>query len=76
MKRDGGVAILSAAPDREAARNLFADLADYGLFVVEEGEVESWLKTLDVPGHGPPWLIEMFEKLGSNPDLTRPPRAM
>ncbi|QDV16452.1 hypothetical protein Pan153_10810 [Gimesia panareensis] len=71
MKRDGGIDILSN-DDKEAARNLFKQLADYGLFVVESGELESWLQYLGVPksGHGPSWLIEIFEKMGEDPDNT------
>ncbi|PMR72067.1 ATP-dependent nuclease [Billgrantia endophytica] len=67
MKRGGGI---SALPDeeREAAENLLNQLAEYGLFVVPNGELESWLKTLKATGHGPKWLIEIFEKMGENPD--------
>ena len=67
MKCDGGVAILSDA-DREAAHNLFNQLAEYGLFVVDSGELESWLRHLQATGHGPRWLIDIFEKMGENPD--------
>jgi hypothetical protein len=37
------------------------------LFVVRKGELESWLKHLNVTGHGPGWLIRMFERLGDEP---------
>jgi hypothetical protein len=67
MKRDGGTAILNAR-DQEACAVLFGQLADYGLFVVEEGELECWLKELHVSGHGPQWLISIFEKMGDDPD--------
>lgn len=67
MKRDGGVSILNEA-DKEAANNLFDQLADYGLFVVRSGELESWLKHLGATGHGPGWLVQVFEKMGENPD--------
>lgn len=66
MKRDGGIALLTGA-EREAVENLFLKLAGYGLFVVPGGEVESWLKTLGVPGHGPSWLIAMFERMEEDP---------
>ena len=66
MKRDGGIDVLTGAT-REAAENLFDKLASYGLFCLRKGELEAWLKNLGVPGHGPPWLIEMFSRLGSNP---------
>lgn len=66
MKRDGGVEILPAQ-DREAAKNLLSQLAEYGVFVVPNGELESWLKNLSCTGHGPNWLIQIFEKMGSDP---------
>jgi hypothetical protein len=67
MKREGGVDILSA-PDKEAANNLFNQLAEYGLFVVRNGELESWLRNLSATGHGPAWLIDIFQKMGDDPD--------
>jgi ABC-type cobalamin/Fe3+-siderophores transport system ATPase subunit len=66
MKRDGGVALLKG-PDREAIENLFSKLAEYGLFVVPGGELESWLKNLGATGHGPSWLVDMFKRLGEDP---------
>lgn len=66
MKRDGGINILENG-DREALQNLFDKLADYGLFVVPNGELESWLKSLRATGHGPNWLVEIFEKMGEDP---------
>ncbi|MEH1918821.1 MAG: TOPRIM nucleotidyl transferase/hydrolase domain-containing protein [Nostoc sp.] len=67
MKRDGGVEILSSS-DKEAANNLFNRLAEYGLFVVRKGELESWLLQLGATGHGPNWLINIFEKMGEDPE--------
>lgn len=67
MKRDGGINLLSPA-DKEAANNLLNQLNEYGLFVVRAGELESWLKHLGASGHGPNWLIEVFEKMGEDPD--------
>lgn len=69
MKRDGGTAILDGS-DKEAADNLLAKLAEYGLFVVPSGELEFWLKPLGVQGHGPNWLIQLFEKMGEDPEST------
>ena len=66
MKRDGGIHILTG-DDREALQNFFDKLADYGLFVVPNGELESWLTSLDASGHGPNWLVEIFEKMGEDP---------
>jgi len=67
MKCDGGVEILKEE-DQEALLNLFKKLSDYGLFVVPNGELESWLKDLGASGHGPNWLVEIFEKMGEDPD--------
>jgi ABC-type cobalamin/Fe3+-siderophores transport system ATPase subunit len=67
MKRGGGIAILQPR-DREAAENLLRQLADYGIFVVPVGELESWLKGLGATGHGPSWLIDMFTRMGEDPE--------
>lgn len=67
MKRDGGVNILPE-PEREAALNLLKQLGEYGVFVVPGGELESWLPSLGATGHGPSWLINVFEKMGEDPD--------
>jgi hypothetical protein len=56
--------------DKEALQNLFDKLADYGLFVVPNGELESWLKSLQAKGHGPSWLVEVFEKMGEDPNTS------
>lgn len=66
MKREGGVQLLEAG-DQEAANNLLERLAEYGLFTVPHGELESWLKELGATGHGPAWLIGVFEKMGEDP---------
>jgi hypothetical protein len=66
MKRDGGIALLDAE-NREAALELFSQLARYGIFVVPTGEVESWLRALGVPGNRTTWLVAMFETLGADP---------
>lgn len=67
MKRDGGITILDRK-DQEAATSLLTQLSDYGIFVVPGGELESWLKYLNCSGHGPSWLINIFEKMGEDPD--------
>jgi hypothetical protein len=69
MKRDGGLSILPPT-DREAAENLLGQLADYGVFVVSGGELESWMKHLAIGGHGPTWLISVFERMGEDPSAT------
>jgi hypothetical protein len=65
MKKDGGIAILKGDP-LEAAESLFRQLAEYGMFVVPGGELESWLKHLGATGHGPPWLIDIFTRMGED----------
>jgi ABC-type cobalamin/Fe3+-siderophores transport system ATPase subunit len=67
MKRDGGIKVLKA-DDQEALQNFFNKLAEYGLFVVPNGELESWLSSLEASGHGPNWLVEIFEKMGEDPE--------
>ncbi|WP_201788662.1 ATP-dependent endonuclease [Bosea sp. BIWAKO-01] len=67
MKRDGGVEALVGA-EREATQNLLQSLAEYGVFVVPGGELESWVKALGVGGHGPGWLIPVFESMGEDPE--------
>ncbi len=67
FKRQGGVYLLTGQ-EREAARNLLGQLQEYGIFIVDGGELESWLKDLGATGHGPAWLIDIFEKMGENPD--------
>ncbi|WLD93784.1 ATP-dependent endonuclease [Alkalihalobacillus sp. AL-G] len=68
MKTKGGISALPR-DDREGADNLLNQLKEYGLFVIKNGELESWLSELEVTGHGSKWLIEVFEKMGENPDL-------
>lgn len=69
MKRDGGIYLLQGE-HRALAEKLFNDLAEYGLFVVPGGELESWLKTLKCNGHGPMWLTQVFGRMGSDPLAT------
>lgn len=66
MKREGGLAILSGA-DRQAAEDLFNQLRQYGIFAIPGGELESWMKGLGASGHGPSWLIDVFERMGEDP---------
>lgn len=66
MKRDGGLAILGGA-DRQAAEDLLSQLRQYGVFVIPGGELESWMQGLGATGHGPAWLIDVFERMGEDP---------
>ena len=65
--QDGGIELLSGS-EKEACQNLFTQLCEYGVLIVPGGELESWLKSLGTTGHGPRWLISMFEKMGDVPD--------
>ncbi|TCP65899.1 AAA family ATPase [Sphingomonas sp. PP-CE-1G-424] len=65
-KINGGIAVLPS-DERGAAVDYFDQLDAYGAFVVRGGELESWLKYLGISGHGPSWLIGMFERMGEDP---------
>ena len=67
MKRDGGLELLGYG-DKEAATNLCERLCEYGLFIVKKGELESWLPELGAYGHGPAWLVDVFQKMGEDPE--------
>ena len=66
---NGGISLLEVQ-EQEPLQNLFSKLAEYGLFVVPNGELESWLKSLGASGHGPKWLIDVFERMGEDPNST------
>ena len=66
MKREGGVALLPPG-EQEACRNLFFKLAEYGVFVVDRGELESWLPELGAGDSKSTWLLTIFEKMGDDP---------
>lgn len=63
----GGINLLKSE-DKEACSNFFNHLDEYGCFVIRNGELESWLKILGAKGHGPSWLIDIFTKMGDNPN--------
>jgi energy-coupling factor transporter ATP-binding protein EcfA2 len=65
MKKDG-VAALGTA-EQQACLDLFSQLAAYGLFVVQVGELERWLPSLGIVGKAPEWLIRIFQRLGADP---------
>ncbi len=61
MKAQGVEAL---PPEESAAANqLFDTLSEYGIFATRNGEIESWLKYLSVPGKKTDWTIGMLEKL-------------
>jgi len=59
-----GINALSAT--RSDAQKLIQLLNEYGLFIIPNGELETWLSGLGVGGHGPEWLVKIFSKLGSD----------
>lgn len=67
FKKAGGLSLLTGK-ELEAAQNLLQDLARYGLFVVNSGEVESWLAELEVDRSKQKWLRSIFDKMGSDPN--------
>lgn len=73
-KTNGGVSRLTNG-DMEASLNYFRQLDEYGAFVVRNGELESWLMGLGALHHGSTWLIDVFTRMGENPnsiDYVRP----
>ncbi|MCU7693853.1 ATP-dependent endonuclease [Haoranjiania flava] len=63
----GGIDLLNGE-DKEACSNFFNQLDEYGVFVIRQGELEGWLKQLNATGHGSNWLIDIFAKMGDNPE--------
>jgi len=64
--KDGGVQRLGGEA-RQLADTLLASLAEYGVFLVPNGELECWLPELEVGGHGPEWLTQVFARMGTDP---------
>jgi predicted ATPase len=57
-----------AEQEGQTARAFLDRLGGYGVFVVDAGELESWLPALELPrGSKAKWIVEAFRKLGSNP---------
>lgn len=70
----GGITLLESS-QKEAAQKLLHDLREYGLFVVEEGEVEQWLPGLNITKSKHRWLHSIFDAMGSDaasPDYVLP----
>jgi hypothetical protein len=63
----GGTSLLSGAA-KESAEKFLRDLAEYGIFVVPGGALESWLRSIGggFPKHE--WLEKIFEAMGEDPD--------
>jgi hypothetical protein len=67
MKAGAGVEALQNG-DKDAANELFDNLAQYGVFVIRKGELETWLPGLNVPGKKTDWTVAMLEKMGADPN--------
>jgi ABC-type polar amino acid transport system ATPase subunit len=65
MNKDSGIVSLNRE-NKEVAEHLLAQLETYGMFVVPYGEVEQWLRYLEVQAHKSEWLPKMFERMGSD----------
>ena len=68
-ERVAPIVVAAGEPEfvRLAAEDLLNQLRQYGIFVIPGGELESWMKSLGATGHGPGWLIDMFERMGEDP---------
>jgi hypothetical protein len=66
MKCDGGVEVLPAT-EKEACESFLGKLADYGIFVVPCGEIESWLSGVALSRSKSSWLNTVFEAMGEDP---------
>jgi hypothetical protein len=56
--------------DHDSALMLLENMNEYGIFAVPVGALEQWLPELNVPSskHGSDWLMDAFEKMGTNPE--------
>lgn len=66
LKRKGLLAL--GRTRRATTRSFLTELAEYGVFVVPVGELESWLSNLGVASRAKrKWIVGVFRALGSNP---------
>lgn len=65
-----GISGIDDDATKQSALGLLNSLAEYGLFVVPNGTLETWLGYLEVPpsNNKTGWLLKIFESLGDNPD--------
>jgi hypothetical protein len=57
-----------AGHDLESCESLLSDLGQYGVFVVPNGQLESWLRQLEITARKAAWLTAVFERMGSEPN--------
>jgi ABC-type cobalamin/Fe3+-siderophores transport system ATPase subunit len=65
--KDEGVTGLKDSAAEESANGLFDTLERYGVFVTRKGELETWLRHLNVSGKKTDWTIAMLQRLGADP---------
>lgn len=63
--KDGGIHTLGREA-RASAELLLDSLTAFGVFIVPTGELECWLPALEVGGHGPEWLTQVFDRMGTD----------
>lgn len=63
---DGGISLLDAKT-KESAGSLIDQVAEYGVFIVPNGDVESWLPDVAQGVRKDEWLAKIFERMGSDP---------
>lgn len=64
MKKHGGIKCLGQE-DKKAALQLFETLNEYGLFIVPNGELESWLPEINASGKKNDWVIDALTILNN-----------
>jgi hypothetical protein len=65
--KSGGISLLVGG-QKESCQSLLDQLSSYGIFIVPNGEVESWLRYLGINASKIQWLPEVFARMGSNPE--------
>ncbi len=53
---------------RTVVARFLEDVSRYGVFVVPVGELESWLKYLDIEASKSSWVHELFDRMGTTPE--------
>lgn len=72
--KDRGLEALTGS-DKASAIDLLNRLGSYGIFPATNGEMESWLSELNIPGKKSAWFWTAMDKLGTDPNsaqYTRP----
>ena len=53
--------------NKQASINFINQLQEFGVFIVKNGELESWLAPLNVEKNKSTWLLNTFIKMGEDP---------